>query len=1004
VTCSDRKPPSTIPSSQAPSFKTDVNRNKTRKWVEAKSTSYGGDDWGDYDENDEYGADEERLNEPPSLPRKSSFVSGDEGREFSAPQPAQAQAQPQSQAQGARVVSASSNAPTEASDTTLHPQNRRDFSPTAMPAPLSMSPTSMHPTTAPLKSPESVTSGVKSPAGVYDPRSNIPTGSNKSLPFIRPADIYKRMQEAQEQERRTSMESSNSGSDLRPGSSSMQKVSSENIQEPKHSLADIPERKSEYGSYDKRIQSHPQPVETSQPPPITQRKPPATRQSFDLPKFGNDSTFGDDFWSKSQSGASLAPNHPVTATLSPPNSAEGPIRNMVNKAFNPADSSSLAKQDSLRSQTTSTGTSDISPILSPLYEADIKPATQGSSQPTHVTNPLLTKPDLQSTTLHNIAVTDSGIKPLPNPPKLESAASSRSASPSKGRVKGLATQFEDIDSRRSSVISVSSKKSIAEVKTFESPKPQAAVIVNPQTTATEPSVGNEFKHRPSMPGQFDSYAMDPEAPTPAPHPHPMREYAEKALAAHDQKRPEVISPELQPTTEVRQLDGKDLQTGAMATLAAAGAAMGAAIRSSLGNPGTDSNSEQSHEPNNRRQSGDIYSNRPIQARRFDSEVSEPAQIPPTPPLKDESVPFSKPVTGTLSPNPENRGVSPMIPTASTQSHSDWLSGEIDRALTPLSTAAPDSGSKAGSTVSPISPVFNPMNSTQPAPKKRFSWESSAASVPQSQVDTNQPTTAERPKTPDNPRMSTDGLHVINAMPGELPITATDPNIHQHELDATPKANDHSREELVGATGLGTTAAMAGILASSSKPEQHNRTQSKDAGYGAPLSSPVQHNRTPSKDAGYGAPLSSPVQHIRNPSTDAGAGSGAGTEEHSKELPSFREIQLIKSPSDRIATYNQTRQNWADLDSGLNKWMDHLMTTFPEHQQLKQNPILTFNNVSEYHGTPDTPPKDKRTSAGAATAATGKAIAEGLNRLGGKGKGLLGRMGRGRLRGSEGVGN
>lgn len=44
---------------QPTSYKTNVNRAKTKRWVEAKSYSYDGDDWGDADEYDEYGADEE---------------------------------------------------------------------------------------------------------------------------------------------------------------------------------------------------------------------------------------------------------------------------------------------------------------------------------------------------------------------------------------------------------------------------------------------------------------------------------------------------------------------------------------------------------------------------------------------------------------------------------------------------------------------------------------------------------------------------------------------------------------------------------------------------------------------------------------------------------------------------------------------------------------------------------------------------------------------------------
>ena len=51
---------------QPTSFKTNVNRAKTKRWVEAKSYSYDGDDWGDVDDYDEYGGYDEPP--PPSKP------------------------------------------------------------------------------------------------------------------------------------------------------------------------------------------------------------------------------------------------------------------------------------------------------------------------------------------------------------------------------------------------------------------------------------------------------------------------------------------------------------------------------------------------------------------------------------------------------------------------------------------------------------------------------------------------------------------------------------------------------------------------------------------------------------------------------------------------------------------------------------------------------------------------------------------------------------------------
>ncbi|KAL8805061.1 MAG: hypothetical protein Q9223_004881 [Gallowayella weberi] len=57
------------PSGQPTSFKTNVNRAKTKRWVEAKSYSYDGDDWGEMDEYDEYGG----YDEPPPPPKPTGL-------------------------------------------------------------------------------------------------------------------------------------------------------------------------------------------------------------------------------------------------------------------------------------------------------------------------------------------------------------------------------------------------------------------------------------------------------------------------------------------------------------------------------------------------------------------------------------------------------------------------------------------------------------------------------------------------------------------------------------------------------------------------------------------------------------------------------------------------------------------------------------------------------------------------------------------------------------------
>lgn len=70
-----------------PSFKTNVHRAKTKRWVEAKSYSYDGDDWGDADGYDEYGGYGEPVTPAPQKP------TGLRQRGQSATQPVQAQAE-----------------------------------------------------------------------------------------------------------------------------------------------------------------------------------------------------------------------------------------------------------------------------------------------------------------------------------------------------------------------------------------------------------------------------------------------------------------------------------------------------------------------------------------------------------------------------------------------------------------------------------------------------------------------------------------------------------------------------------------------------------------------------------------------------------------------------------------------------------------------------------------------------------------------------------------------
>ena len=186
----DRPPPNLFPAGQPPSFKTNVNRMKTKKWVEAKQTAYDGGDWGDYDEYDEYGTEQApppphpipptgyrqpgqvggapsrsftdpQRGGPPQQVRRNSFEAGDERQAFSAAMQQhghiaglrEASSHSSSLAeQPGHVAPSTYGATTQPSSVPIHPalrqpsgaesdisdtpQHRRDFTPSALPPPL----------------------------------------------------------------------------------------------------------------------------------------------------------------------------------------------------------------------------------------------------------------------------------------------------------------------------------------------------------------------------------------------------------------------------------------------------------------------------------------------------------------------------------------------------------------------------------------------------------------------------------------------------------------------------------------------------------------------------------------------------------------------------------------------------------------------------------------------------------------------------------------------------
>ncbi|RAR15428.1 SWI-SNF chromatin-remodeling complex protein [Stemphylium lycopersici] len=247
---------------QPVSFKTNVNRAKTKKWVQAKKNAYDGDDWGDYDEYDEYGANQEpqqaqpryyaqHLDQPsrsftdPShqalLPRarRNSFEQGEEQRAFSStiPHSQHGHIQPHEDPQGPAGGAAF------AQDYDMG--GRGDFSPTAVPPPLqtriSQVPADFNPPSNTQFPPRKSSIGQGDlPIGT-SPRPRNGSGSDKPLPFIRPADVYKR-----HHDERTSLDSSRPSLDSPSSPSRDDAAPGQEGGKSLHPMETVAERKSEY--------------------------------------------------------------------------------------------------------------------------------------------------------------------------------------------------------------------------------------------------------------------------------------------------------------------------------------------------------------------------------------------------------------------------------------------------------------------------------------------------------------------------------------------------------------------------------------------------------------------------------------------------------------------------------------------------------------------------------------------------------------------------------------
>ncbi|KAI1778760.1 hypothetical protein F4818DRAFT_227964 [Hypoxylon cercidicola] len=304
-------------------YKANVNRTKTRKWVEAKVQNYDGDDWGN-DYEDDYGEPEQ---EPPSTSRVAALRqnSHSQPRTFSQPS-----AVDPSTAPDPSTMRSPSSPPSLHIQTGVNPR-ARPVEPASSVQGLGSASSRFPPGKSSVSqetSDNDVGAPISGPRSESSSSGRLPTSQRAVSPaesrsrtanaphIIRPADIYRRVGEERERERR-SIESGRPSADSlygrSDGAASPSNAARSSIEQqrrtsfeshdgsdtsrnPMKTLAPVEERKSEYG------------IEQSLLSSLQDQRRLSTSPM--LPDLARVSGFGDDFFpTPGGSGPSLSPVH-----------------------------------------------------------------------------------------------------------------------------------------------------------------------------------------------------------------------------------------------------------------------------------------------------------------------------------------------------------------------------------------------------------------------------------------------------------------------------------------------------------------------------------------------------------------------------------------------------------------------------------------------------------------------------------------------------------------------
>ncbi|KAI0615042.1 hypothetical protein TUN205_00756 [Pyrenophora tritici-repentis] len=1046
-------------SGQPVSFKTNVNRAKTKKWVQAKKNAYDGDDWGEYDEYDEYGVNREpeqvqtpaqryyaQRTEQPSrsftdpsqqapLPRgrRNSFEHGEEQRAFSSTIPSAHSGHAPLHVDTQGHASSSSNNQGRDDD------SRSDFSPTALPPPLqtriSQVPTDFNANANTQFPPRKSSIGAGASPIATSPRSRKGSQTDKPLPFIRPADIYKRHQEEQA---RASLDSGRPSIDSLTSPLPHDAASTQDDGKSLQPMETVVERKSEYlPDFDAtslpadKQPSHQQDDEGLRS--VVDQAFTRTDESRSVPPTPISNDSGSDL---------LRSNTGSTSGISPIMSRVPSSATSALKARNQAEGSTPAIAEEPSEATTPVTQPTSAIAIEPMHRVPRKPSPghsrnfssssdprSGLATPTRgdspARSPVLTPSKGVPEPVSALVTTESndsseamegGLKGpsaayAAREADIASAARKgsdagasdlgaaerqsqntfldshnaqspiedvlprdRSESPSKGRVQALAGKFGEVaSSRRGSTQSIRSRNS---VQSWERSRDNSRSASPTKASHSKPSSPvKEF--RPHLPGQWESYATT--TMTPSEHGE-----QDRGLNRSSNDLTSLDKPDLTPTTPkqpVVEITNKETETSdPISAPKDAGA--------------TTVGADESASDNQQEKRRSKYLPRPLSYRTLNSSPSAPpsppakdtpeSEFPPPAPLKD------KPSEAFKS-QPERPTLDPQLSTETTaeDEESDRLRKEIVASLSPFGTSESLANDPSRSSLQATSPEANRASSILPSEYETY-WasedrasrqsfqdaernaqvESPAATVtflPQSDEPTKPVINSRFSWEVSNPRLQAPDEQTQNASTVEPTKSSQDIKTPSPTMERAPELEHESHPEGIPDSYFGPGHALAVIrpepvnepnrpapsppadpipvVPSPTREETHSpglhvvNTEFNQEAVDIPprLSADNRQSKesSPVEKQQPEAPAQQPSEQHADVSPLEAPKTPTVTQEVSAKSPTSdkplgaREIATLNSASERIETYNKTRDYWATADHGLGSWLASTLEAHPE---------------------------------------------------------------------------